>query len=909
MKSLSRREFWLAGIFFLMAGLAIAPTFLANQLCGDDLNAHFFRIAQRYLNLVEGGPFSLWGRHLMRGYGYPIFPYYAPFLYWIGALLHLVGLGISPALRLVSWLSLFAAGWGTYRLGRHYYSPAGALIAGLAYQFSPYLFYDAVKRAAIPELLGLAFLPWFIAALEEALVRPGRRATALAGLWLALIFLTHNIISLMAVGIGLGVGLIHLLRLHKAEGGSSRRLLRLVIIPLIGLTISLFFWLPAYLELDQTQIGLASRGAAFVGWPNFDQLFVSPAEIPAWPADPYDPALNNPPDARGLAIPTLILAGLGLAWLLLKKEEMRLILFFWGGLALLTLFLAGENSSFLWGVLPLPTFVQIPFRFLGPAALGVALLAGVPAAVIDDRLSRQPKLSASLIILIGLAVGVSGYFWLYGPVCVLPEQPQGNELAQATNWKPDSVVNVWGGAASGETTPRWVTQLPAADRYTPAYEAGEPVQRLTLPEGELLTSWQSSARGEQYTLTLSQAATLGYGVFYHPQWTVRINDQRVEARPDGPEGLLVFDAPAGVQTIEITFNASPLRQATRTISAVALLLVILVGFRRANRPSEKLTEPGNRFWFICAATALALIGARLFVDRANTPLRAERLVDGRLLDVQHETGIEFSGEFRHLGYKAPARVTAGKPFIVVQYLTPINEIGVVYGFGLRVADEEGRVWSRSLDLLQGKNDFPGARGWIQGMYARDTQLLQILPGTPPGNYWLEAEVFRQDIPFALTPNRENGVDPSKARIGRIQISGSSAPEQADFAVDVVADPPQPLLEGIDLRGWSVPDAPWRPGEQPLIDLLWLVGKRAGLPVAPINEVELHLRDGAGKTVTRLPFRPVWTTGAAQEDSLLRDRLVWPLPADLPDGRFSVILAAGGGNFSGGNHRPCPRTPV
>jgi uncharacterized membrane protein len=168
---IGRREQLGIGLIFALTALILAPTFWRGLACGHDTFTHFYRVAQLALNVQDGAPFTLWSQHFMRGYGYTIYPFYAPLMYWLTAVIHFLGFDFSPALRLAAWLMLFAAGWGGYNLGRRYFNPAGAFVSGLAYLFAPYLLYNATQRGAFPELLGLALLPWALAAGDIAVCR------------------------------------------------------------------------------------------------------------------------------------------------------------------------------------------------------------------------------------------------------------------------------------------------------------------------------------------------------------------------------------------------------------------------------------------------------------------------------------------------------------------------------------------------------------------------------------------------------------------------------------------------------------------------------------------------------------------------------------------------------------------
>ena len=117
-KYLSRREWAVSGLIFALATLMLAPTLWYGLACSPDGHIHFYRIVHMVDNVRHGAPFLQWGEHFMRGYGYPIYAFYAPLTYWGSTALSFFGLSPSFAFRLFTWLALFIGGWGAYHLGR-----------------------------------------------------------------------------------------------------------------------------------------------------------------------------------------------------------------------------------------------------------------------------------------------------------------------------------------------------------------------------------------------------------------------------------------------------------------------------------------------------------------------------------------------------------------------------------------------------------------------------------------------------------------------------------------------------------------------------------------------------------------------------------------------------------------------
>ncbi|MGB5060184.1 MAG: 6-pyruvoyl-tetrahydropterin synthase-related protein [Candidatus Promineifilaceae bacterium] len=883
------REQAVAGLLLALAALILAPTFYRGLACGHDTLTHFYRVVQVALNAQNGAPFSLWSPDFMRGYGYAIFPFYAPLTYWGTAVLHFLGLDFSPALRLAAWLMLWLAGWGGYNLARRYVNPTGAMIAGLAYLFAPYLLYNATQRGAFPELLGLALLPWALAAADVALVSRSRRAVVTAVSLFSPLVLAHNIIP------NLGFVLLMGLAIGRSRGWSASALWSAIrpalVVMALTLAVTAFFWLPAYVELGFTQTRRAD--SPFASWPSYEQHFTGWRQMAGWPEEPGDPALTNPPISVKIGAGTAVLALLAVALGIGHGRYRRPWLWLWTILTLGCLFLASPSSGWWWARLPLPEFVQLPSRFFGPASLGTAVLAGVAGEWLAGRWSRR-WVGAAFFAACAFGVSLSGWFWLYPAVCPAPAAPTAVTVAQSTLWDETGGVQQWGGDSLGETLPRWVDKLPEPNALMAAYEAGEPVNRLELPQTAVLQTWQPQANGDQFHLRLSEPITLTYRAFYSPYWRAEVNRAPAALTPRSGDGLIQLALPAGDVDLLLAFGPTSLRWAMLLASGLAAVIVLGWGWRRGAETAV-LPGPSRGMLAIFLAVIVALWLMFVLVDRRNNRIHTDRLQDGRLAAVSHPAQLSFGGELMYLGYNGPDKMAAGETAVFTHYWRAQHEIGVPYGIDLRLADEAGNVWNLPPARPSSYADLPGKPGWQVDGYARDAYELRLLPGTPPGVYWLETGAFRRDIDLALLPEgAATGVNPALARVGQVQVgAGDGQIEAANAQVDTFAPVPVAGQPGLTLLGWSVPEVVWRPGEVAGLDLLW---QGEGAVAERPFSVDVRLVDAAGVTAAQ---QAVLVGGAnyplAQwpETAVVRDQVQWRLPAGLASGRYTVELVAAG----------------
>jgi len=885
---LKKENVW-SGFLFALVTIITIPVFWHVLPCSDDTLPHLYRAVQVDVQVQQGAPFLQWGSDLLRGYGYPIFAFYAPFSYVVLEILHLLGADFSLAMQIAFVLSLWLAGWGMFLFARQFMGRNGAFVAGLAYLFAPYLLYDAVQRGALPETLALAITPWALTAVIQALNHRTAKHTIIAAALYAILILTHNVIPFFALGLGGGFALVAIN--PRDIKGTMGQAMPAITALLLALGLTAFFWLPGLAELQYTQS--RQPDPFYREWPRFEQHILPARSIAQWPDAPPDAHLINPPITRTIGLGQAALAAIGILTLpwasAVAMQRRRLWL-----LALLTiaaLFFSSDLSLWWWHHVSLLSFIQLPTRFLGLASLGTALFAGVMVDTLQSYI--RAKWGRWLLLTTAVfAVSLSGWAWLYPHRCAVPQQPDQLALAQATTWTR------WYAEAQAELLPRWVKQMPPEDGLMAQYEAGGAVNRLELPETAVLQSWQSGAGWDEYNLHLNKPTELIYHSFYFPGWQAMANGNSLSITPTTPEGLISITLPAGEHALTFAFTRTPIRQVTLLVSSLTLLFMLIWGWRnRAQPPSAQpigfivdrendTTSPIPLFLL-----ALTLIIMKFgIIDHISTPIYADRMQDGTLSNIAHPANINFEGEFIHLGYDGVTEIAADEPFEITQYWSPQRNIGVPYRFALSIVDDEGRRWEQQPQRPFGFADFPGERGWIVGDYARDSYHFQLLPGTPPGTYWLESSIFRADTDQSLMPqNGETGDNPSHVRIGQLVVSAGdwnvdnwSADDRstpADNAQVATFSPTE--INDLTLLGWTVPNTIYRSGETAQLDLLWQ-NPSPNLPTRPLTTT-LWLHDDDDNPITHRPL----TIG----DGIVRDQVQWRLPAELESGIYTIWLGA------------------
>ncbi|MBX3055129.1 MAG: hypothetical protein KF770_01535 [Anaerolineae bacterium] len=865
--------------------------------CTHDGHLHYHRVAAMRYAWEQGLYFTRWLPDLAFGYGYPFFVYREPAPLYAVLLPHLLGLPLPAAENLFYAFCILAGGWFMFLWARDIFGARAGIVSAVAYMSAPYVLVDALVRGNAPESLALPLLPLLLWLSRRWLLTGGTRWFVTAVFSLAFLSLSHNI-SLLIFTPTLLVYLLALAVLHKMAWRTA--VLRLVLLFGLGLGMTGFYAVGAVLEMDAVtlQQSVNTRNN------DFRYNFATLAEIFA-PAAPEDPTLLNPPLLFRLGWVTTALAiGGALCWFWLRRleigdrrlgeppisnlqslKEQRTHILLAVLLTAVYLFMSLAVSRPLWENLPLIDFTQFPWRFIGRAALPVALLAGVPflclntdyrLRITDYRLRFLLPLALPLLILEAIPN-------LYPNEC--REEPFPTILTVHQYEHETGLVGV---DPEGSYFPRSVLQRPTSSPLEADYQAGQTPQRFditSLPDEVELGEIVSHPRGVTVQLTSPRPFTATYLSFAFPGWQAAVDGTAVPITPSQPDGLITFPVPAGSHTIEVTWGSTPLRSALTAVSFLAFMSTILLAIF-----GKRLSVFGNRSvlhspdclpitdYRLLITFALLTLALTLLISRSHNPLHrpASPPVTATA------TAVLQGGELRLEGFNLSANtVASGGTFDVDMAWTALDYPRAQYQTNVWLAGEDGLLWSEKETFRPRLyEDAPPTLFWQSGQWAWDSREVQVLPGTPPGVYDLVLTLFDRDTlqPVTLVDMAGQVVGPT-AVLGQIEVTPAST--------NPAFVPQYPLTAAIPGVGWTLlgynqdrDEA--APGDPFLLTLFW---ERSA---APADSFSLTLHDEAGQTVQQwqLPFTPTAVPALTlPTHSRIRSQHLLRLPVDLADGRY------------------------
>lgn len=836
---------------------------------------HFYRLAQLDRALRHGILFPRWAPDLGLGYGFPLFNYYPPLSYYIAELLHPTGLSTQGALQAAFALAILVGGVGIYLWVRDLFGRPAGLVAAAAFAYAPYTLFNVIHRGALAEAWGLAWVPFVLWSLR----RGQGRALPLPALFYAALLLTHNVLALVSTPLFV----IYAAVLWALYGRGLRRALLLGGALALGLGLAAFFWAPAFFEREYVQISQVYTSADA----DYHNNLIGLGELLS-PPQPVDPALIHPAIPRSFGWPQLalaLIAFIGLRRFPSREARVHLLLTGVGLLAFTALMLPCAVGA--WEHLPLLYLAQLPWRFLGPASLLLAVLAGAGVT----RLPVPNWLRLPITLIPGIAFA---FTWLFPRF--YPPQAQPTPLNSIAFERDTGAL---GTTSWGEYLPVWVQRLPSADSLVPAYQAAGPngvVSRLmpeSLPAGARVVEARYGLISADLTLETPETFTATFAWYYFPGWQGRLDGQPLALQPAGEHGLIGAIVPAGHHHLTVRFGDTPLRRGATVVSGLSLvaLFVLLLANRLSQIANRKPQTPNHKSLNPYPLIPTSLLALALFafktayLDHHDSIFRASRFDGQNVAGVQIPLQVNFDGQMMLLGCDLGAGQVRGDGILdVTLYWRALRPLDTDYSIALHLVDERG--------FLYGQRDSQHPAGtptsrWEVDAYARDLHRLAIRPGTPPGEYRLVTSVYDVETGRSLDVLDAAGAPAGTTyRLASVQVARPirpAIPDEIETGHRLEADLGALRLVGVDLSRTEA-----APGEPLLATFYWLADE------TPAQDLTAHLTllaaDGSEAAMFDLPPTTAsHPTTAWRAGDLWRGQHTLLLPAHLESGDYSWRL--------------------
>ena len=293
--------------------------------------------------------------------------------------------------------------------------------------------------------------------------------------------------------------------------------------------------------------------------------------------------------------------------------------------------------------------------------------------------------------------------------------------------------------------------------------------------------------------------------------------------------------------------------------------------------------PGRRVWLALPPSGLLLLAISSLVFVIRPAYQPPPLITQDEIPAQHRLDPVISdGRIALLGGAvSPETIQRGEPFALTLYWQALEP--VPYNASLFV-----HLLGRDLKEMGQYDTYPGWGNyatslWQPGPVIRDEYQFPV-PWAVDAPTLLLVDVGLFDYESKTSyPSRTASGGETPLGIGTLRVLPGKAP-----TFDI-ATPDQFRFDSrIHLEGFDAPETDLHPGDVLNLTLFW----QGMVPIAQDYQVFVHLMDENWRQAAGFDSAPRggwWPTSAWEPNQLFEDQIALVLPADLPPGRYTVIV--------------------
>jgi uncharacterized membrane protein len=177
--------------------IGILPTFGDGVIKSADAPLHTHRIYAMTVLLGSGNLWPRWVPWFHLGYGYPVFNFYPPGVFYLGGLLGLLGIPATVAFTLIAALAWMLGSVGMYKLARQFFPASASNLAAMLWAYAPSRLYEVWHQGSLPQMMSAACVPWVFWGLVLVAKQPTPRSLLAIALPFAAMVLTHQPVTLV----------------------------------------------------------------------------------------------------------------------------------------------------------------------------------------------------------------------------------------------------------------------------------------------------------------------------------------------------------------------------------------------------------------------------------------------------------------------------------------------------------------------------------------------------------------------------------------------------------------------------------------------------------------------------------------------------------------------------------------
>lgn len=538
-------KYWPVLVILVLSVFIVWPLFLPGYFSHHD-DLQVMRIFEMKRCFQDFQIPCRWVPDMGYGNGYPLFNYYNPLPYYVGGVLSFF-LGFLLSAKILFFVPLILGGIAMYFLAKEIFGKEeSAVLAAVLYLFAPYRALDIYVRGAVAESFAISLIPLVLYFALKFIKENTKKYLIYFSLSLAAFFTSHTIMALLFLPV-LFFMITYWVWMEKKNFNIIYGLL-------LGVGLSAFFTIPAYIEKNLVQIDNLTKldldfRAHFATLP---QLFLDRS----WG---YGASFPGSFDTISFQIgwPHWLLAFASMPLtLILKRKDKKLLIFFFGVflIFIFSIAMTHNRSAFIWEKIGILRFTQFPWRFLSVTIFTISLLGAFLVYGLGQNLRR-----ILTIILVILIVGLNwNYFRPHQFLIGLTDQTK----LSGKEWEIQQKASI-------------LDYLPIG-----AVEPAESAPKLPIIRTGSATISNFEKRSNRFKLDLEvkTVAQVEIPIMDFPNWRVYRNGQETKHTNDNLVKRISINLPPGQHTIFGKLLDTPIRTISNIVSLVSFIIIFCLVF-------------------------------------------------------------------------------------------------------------------------------------------------------------------------------------------------------------------------------------------------------------------------------------------------------------------------------------------
>jgi len=564
-------------LFDLFVILIISiPSFLSllnNSYFSMHDDQHIARLFLLDKGISQGYLYPRWVDMLGFNFGYPLFNFYPPLVYYVSEFFHLIGFSFMWSIKVTFILGFILSAYGIFLLAKRYTSKSFAYLATVLYT---YFFYHGTLiyvRGALSEFFSLALLPFVFLGLENLKSKPNLKNSLLLSIPIAFLILTHPLIAFPTL---IYVAFFFLFYLLLQTFKRLKWVGYSIFSGIFGLLLSAFYWLPSMLERKFTLVDniLTTELAAYkVHFICLQQFLTS-----NWG---YGGSIPGCSDGMTFQIGkshiiALILSLVGFIFYLFTKTKQKKHIYYYSFflfLAVFSLFMTTEYSMFIWKNIPNLSYLQFPWRFMTFANLFISLTSVYGLYLFFGSIKQHKWIKLVIfwfvIIYSSLTIFFVGRYFI--PQKYITKTDKELTTLEEIAWRVSRSTFEFVPKEIKTTKSNINTTIPDIKRediVKDAYLANNGVAEVKTIQNKFMNKEFQTKASKDFEFRLN--------TFNFPGWTAYINGEKGDIYDKNDFNLITIRVPKGESNIRFIFEDTLVRSIGNYLSLTSVGFVFLL---------------------------------------------------------------------------------------------------------------------------------------------------------------------------------------------------------------------------------------------------------------------------------------------------------------------------------------------